>query len=92
MLNGVLEPDVSAGGARVPIHATHRRIDGHEVYFVINDSGEAWEGEVRVTAQGQGEQWNPFTGAATPLAADGRAKLRLDPYGALLLRLSLIHI
>ncbi|MCX6907547.1 MAG: glycosyl hydrolase [Verrucomicrobia bacterium] len=86
VLNGVLEPDVSAGGARVPIHATHRRIDGHEVYFVINDSGEAWEGEVRVTAQGQGEQWNPFTGAATPLAADGRAKLRLDPYGALLLR------
>ncbi|MBI5685872.1 MAG: hypothetical protein HZC54_12435 [Verrucomicrobia bacterium] len=85
-LNGVLEPDVSAGGARGPVHATHRRIDGHDVYFLINDSGEAWEGEVGVTGRGQGEQWNPATGATTPLAADGRAKLRLDPYGAVLLR------
>lgn len=86
VLNGVVEPDVSAGGGRGPIRATHRRIDGHEVYFLINDSGEAWEGEVRVVAQGQGEQWNPATGATTPLAADGRTKLRLDPYGAVLLR------
>ena len=86
VLNGVLEPDVFTGGARGPIHATHRQIDGHEVYFLINDSGEAWEGEVRVTGQGQGERWNPATGATTPLATDGRAKLRLDPYGAVLLR------
>jgi hypothetical protein len=85
-LNGVLEPDVLAGDGRGPIRATHRRIDGREVYFLINDSSEPWEGEVRVTGRGQGEQWNPSIGAATPLAGDGKLKLRLDPYGATLLR------
>jgi hypothetical protein len=85
-LDGVLEPDVAAGGARGPIHATHRRIEGHEIYLLINDSGGAWEGEVQVTARGLGEQWDPATGVATPLAADGRAKLRLGPDGAVLLR------
>ncbi|MCX7824955.1 MAG: hypothetical protein N2689_05300, partial [Verrucomicrobiae bacterium] len=43
-------------------------------------------GEVRVTGRGHGEQWNPATGAIAPLPANGKAKLRLDPYGATLLR------
>jgi hypothetical protein len=82
----VLEPDVLAGDGRGPVCATHRRIDEREVYFLINDSGEPWEGEVRVTGRGQGEQWNPATGAVTPLAGDGKLKLRLGPYSATLLR------
>jgi hypothetical protein len=85
-LSGALEPDVLAGDGRGPVRATHRRIDGREVYLLINDSGEPWEGAVRVTGRNQGEQWNPATGAATPLAGDGKLKLRLDPYGAALLR------
>jgi hypothetical protein len=86
VMKGVLEPDVSAGDARGPIHATHRRMDGREVYFLINDSAEAWEGQVSVAAQGAGELWDPATGAVTPLAADGKLSLRLGPYGAVLLR------
>ncbi|MFZ2641671.1 MAG: glycosyl hydrolase [Verrucomicrobiia bacterium] len=86
VLKGVLEPDVLAGDARGPIHSTHRRIDGQEVYFLINDSADVWEGPVNVAARGPGEQWDPATGAVTPLAADGKTKLRLAPYGAVLLR------
>ena len=86
VLNGLLEPDVRVGDGRAPVHATHRRIDGHEVYFLINDSGDAWEGQVNVAAQGAGEQCDPATGAMTPVGADGQVKLRLGPYGAVLLR------
>ncbi len=86
VLKGMLEPDVLAGDGRGPIHATHRRIDGQEGYFLINDSADVWEGPVSVAARGKGEQWDPATGKVTPLTDDGKIKLRLGPYGAMLLR------
>jgi alpha-L-rhamnosidase len=86
VLNNLLEPDVRAGDGRSPIHATHRRIDGHEVYFFINDSDGPWEGPVETCGQGAGGQWDPATGVMTPVGADGRVKVRLGGYGAVLLR------
>ena len=86
VLNAVLEPDAKAGDGRTPIRVTHRRMGGHEVFFLINDSGDAWEGQVSVAARGAGEQWDPASGAMTPAGADGKASLRLGSYGAVLLR------
>ncbi len=86
VLNGLLEPDVRVGDGRAPVHATHRRIDGPEVYFFINDSGDAWESQVNVAARGAGEQCDPAAGTMTQVGADGQVKLRLGPYGAVLLR------
>jgi hypothetical protein len=61
ILDGVLEPDVSVA-ARSPLRSTHRRIDGREVYFVINDSDRPWSGPVGLSASGPGEQCDPATG------------------------------
>ncbi len=69
-----------------PLHATHRRIDGHEVFFVINDSAEAWSGNIGVSAAGQGEQWNPATGERHPVGDAKAITLELEPYGGMLLR------
>jgi hypothetical protein len=88
VLKDVIEPDASPIESRSLVRATHRRIDGHEVYFVINDSPKAWSAEVRFAATGQAEEWNPSSGKVVPLTAGGPIPLSLEPYGATFLRFS----
>lgn len=86
VLDSVLGRDVKLPGAHTPIHATHRRIDGHEVYFVINDGASPWEGSIDLAASGKGEQWDPATGRVTPVASPSGIRLKLVPYGGTILR------
>jgi hypothetical protein len=86
VLKGVLDPDVNVANAAAPLRVTHRRIDGHEIYFLINDSPRPWRGDVDFAARGPGEQWDPATGRVQPLSAGRPAPLSLDAYGATLLR------
>jgi hypothetical protein len=84
-LDRVLERDVQAP-ARSPLRVTHRRIDGHEVYFIINDSAKPWEGEVRLAAAGPVEKWDPASGAITPASAGEGIAVKLAPYGGVFFR------
>jgi len=86
LLDRVLEPDVRGVDRRAPLRVTHRRIDNHEVYFLINDSAEPWSGQVELSVSGPGEQWNLATGQVAALAAGSRCRIHLDAYGATLLR------
>jgi hypothetical protein len=67
---------------------THRRIDGRDIDFVINDSPRPWRGDVDLHARGAVEQWDPATGKTTALAAGSPIRLALEPFGATLLRFS----
>ncbi len=87
-LKGVLQPEVAVADTRAPLRMTHRYIDDHEVYFVINDSPKAWKGQVDFAASGQAEEWNPATGKATPIPPREPITLTLDPYGATFVRFS----
>ncbi len=86
LLNQLLASDVQITDKHAPLRVTHRRIDGHEVYFLINDRAETWEGEINVRASGDGEQWDPVTGTATILTGNRNLKLKLGGYEATLLR------
>jgi len=86
VLDSIIETDGRVSDADAPLRVTHRRIDGHDVYFVINDSGQPWEGAFNLPAAGKVEQWDPATGQVTPLPAEQEAHLRLDPYGGMLYR------
>jgi hypothetical protein len=86
VLNRLLEPDVKFQGKRAPIHATHRRIDGHDLFFVVNDSSELWTGRIDVSGSGNGEQCDPATGDVRPLANGRNIAVDLAAYGAVLLR------
>jgi hypothetical protein len=86
VLEGIIEPDVKIADPHAPVRATHRRIEGHEVYFLINDSDRAWDGDVDVWAAGAGAQWDPATGTQAALGQPGLHHLKLEPYGATLLR------
>ena len=81
ILESVLEPDVAVKPADAPIRVTHRRIDGRDVYFLINDSSKETAADVRFAAMGSGTLWDPASG--TSKAMDGAASsLHLRPYGA----------
>jgi hypothetical protein len=85
-LRGVLGPDARISPPRSPVRVTHRRIDGREVFFLINDASKPWEGEVEFAAGGKGEQWDPATGQVSGAEVGQRSRLHLGPYGAMLFR------
>jgi len=86
IVDSLFERDAACAEAKSPVKITRRRIDGHEVYFAINDSDAAWEGEIRFCGRGASEQWDPATGTMTPLADGTRVSVQLGPYGAMLFR------
>lgn len=86
ILDGVLEPDVKPGGVRAPLRATHRHVDGREVYFLINDSNRSWHGEVALCATGPGEELDVAEGNVRRTGLGDHVSLSLEPYGAVLLR------
>ncbi|MBN2310589.1 MAG: hypothetical protein JXR94_16570 [Candidatus Hydrogenedentes bacterium] len=85
-VDALIERDVRIPDPAGPIRSTHRRIDGHEVFFLINDSAAPWEGTASLAATGAGEQWDPAAGRMTPLASADAIPLRLGPYGGMLFR------
>jgi hypothetical protein len=85
-LQGIVVPDVKTADPHAPVRVTHRRIDGHEVFFLINDSGKAWAGDVRIAASGPCDRLDPATGRIQPCDASAPIHLDLEPYGAVLLR------
>lgn len=85
VLAGVLDPDVKVAGGRAPLRATHRRIDGCEIYFLINDSPKPWSGEVSFAAA-DGEHWDPATGQRAGTVRGSSTALSLGPYGGALFR------
>ena len=86
MLNAIIEPDGHAASKDAPLRVTHRRIDGREIYFVINDGAQAWEGDFVLPGKGEIEQCNPATGAITPLSSAADVHLNLEPFGGMLFR------
>ncbi len=88
LLDTVLGRDAHASGPQAPLKITHRRVDQHDVYFAINDSNVPWGGTVLFPGRGVSEQWDPATGAMTPLAGGTNVTLQLGPYGGMLWRAS----
>ncbi|MCC6695661.1 MAG: hypothetical protein IT365_08520 [Candidatus Hydrogenedentes bacterium] len=86
VLDAILGRDVHVGDAKTTIRATHRSIDGSEIYFLINDSAQPWQGHVSLAAQGAGERLDPATGAIAPLAGTQDIAVELGPYGGVLFR------
>lgn len=85
LIDAVLEPDVAAAGPGT-LRAAHRFVEGHEVYFLVNDGPGSWAGKVTLAVRGPGELWDPKTGHASHLASGKNIALELGPYEAVLAR------
>ncbi len=86
VLDGLLERDVTVHTLRSPVRATHRRINGDEVFFLVNDSGKPWQGEVTLSASGAGERWDPAATTVAQTNLSQRVSLNFGPYEAAILR------
>ncbi|MCC7495286.1 MAG: hypothetical protein IT204_23255 [Fimbriimonadaceae bacterium] len=83
-LDALLTRDVAVPRG-APLRTTHRRIDEHDVYFVINDSNAPWRGELTLAGSGPGELCNPVDGTRRTVPA-GPVTLDLPPYRGVILR------
>lgn len=86
VLAAILDPEVRVKAEGSPIRITHRQIQGQEIFFLVNDSAEPWEGDVTLAADGPGQQYDPATGAITALASPEGLRLKLAPYSGMLYR------
>lgn len=85
-LDRALPRDLTAAGSDSnrpsPVRYTHRRIDGREVYFVINDSAAPWRGKLSFATEGAGERWDLATGKEEAVLAGHDVEVELPEYGA----------
>ncbi len=97
VLDGLLEPDLKVAQGNSPLRFTHRRFDNREVYFVINDSGKPWSGNVEFGAGMTrspgvpGERWDPATGRMEETLSANAVRLSLEPYGAAFFRFATVN-
>lgn len=84
-LDSIIKPEVRPSDPKSPLHWTHRRIDDHDIFFIVNDSGDPWTGTVSLS-EGKGELWDPSTGRTSELSSGKDMNLSLSSYGAVLLR------
>ncbi len=89
IIDVVLGPDIIVSDPAAPLRITRRIINGRDVFLVINDSPEPWQGTVAFGQPAQaGELLDLATGTITPLPDPTRADLVLEGRGATVLRLS----
>ena len=86
VIDALLERDAVCADTKAPVKITHRRVEDHDVYFAINDSATAWNGEIRFCGRGVAEQWDPVSGTVMPLKDAKTVAVQLGPYGAVLFR------
>jgi hypothetical protein len=87
ILGQVLPPDMVADDASAPVRMTRRLIGGRDVYFVINDGPTPWSGTLHFGSARAGELLDLATGAIRSLADPADARVTLDGWGGVLLRL-----
>ncbi|MCD6351931.1 MAG: hypothetical protein J7M26_07420 [Armatimonadetes bacterium] len=86
VLDGLFAPDVAVAPGEASVRYTHRRIDDHDVYFLINDSGRPQQVSVSLCAEGPGEVWDPATGEMKQVEGPSDIEVKFEPYGGVLLR------
>jgi hypothetical protein len=69
-------------GTKAGLKFNHRKIDGLEVYFFVNEARESGEFRISLGVQGRPELWDPVTGTMVGMMnytwEDGRTRIALN--------------
>jgi hypothetical protein len=88
VLSEMIRPDVAVtAGEPAHLYALHRRKEGSDFYWMVNDTPSRRENAVRFSAAGQAEKWDATDASRAPLlcrsTADGtEVRLRFEPWEA----------
>lgn len=69
-LNSWLEKPIKVENDKLPIRLAHKKIDGHEVVFIINDSDNDITTKLAFNLKGNFQEWDPITGNISELTKD----------------------
>ena len=67
------------------LRMTHRRKSGWDIYFVFNESDNAWNGDINITGK-QAEIWDPLTTQRHSVEGSV-AKTQIQPWSGIILRM-----
>lgn len=84
LLNGRVANGLQVHAARHPVRHTHRRIEGQEVFLVINDRADPWSGTLSFRGVGPGVRWDLESGAATAVKSPAQVPVQFGPFDAAL--------
>lgn len=87
LLDDILEKDGSFNNNSDSLRMSHRFVDDAHLYFLINDSSQAWEGTMDLPCDGKAEAWDPETGTVVELQSAANIPVSLKAYGAMFYRL-----
>jgi hypothetical protein len=87
LLDRVLARDMQVSGSNsAAIKMTHRKVDGSDLFFVINTQAEAWQGRLQFLGNEPFEVWNPEDGSVVKQATGTFENVTLRGYGARMFR------
>ena len=82
ILDKIIEPDVRIKETSSPLRITHRKIEGWDIYFIINDSDKSSKNSLSFRGRGDGRILDPSDGSIKTIAKKEWIEMEFAPYGA----------
>lgn len=82
LLSRMLPPEATLAPEAPRVRITHRRSAARDLYFLVQDSAQPWEGQLTLPAGGTVRLWDPASGESRSMPAGQGTPIRLDGYGA----------
>ena len=86
ILNNKIQRDYTISPADAPILCSHKKMDGYDVLFVINDSNKSQEFTLSFNPKDKIEKWDPNNGESESM--DYPAKITLGAYDGIIFKIN----
>lgn len=83
VIENILHKDIQIKGDTRVLRITKRQFDGKDLFFIINDSPNQWNGEINFATAKNVECLNPADGSITRNIKPDGIKIALEPYGGI---------
>ncbi|MBC7329130.1 hypothetical protein H5T88_02095 [bacterium] len=82
ILDKIIEQDVKIKEESSPLRITHRKIEGWDIYFIINDSDKACKNSLSFRGKGEGKLLDPMDGSTKTIEKVEWVEIEFAPYDA----------
>ncbi len=81
-----LSPQLTVSN-NINLRMTHRLNSGVDIYFVINESDQVWDGNIQITGH-DAEIWDPLTASRKKVGNARSVKASLQPWAGMILHMT----